>query len=308
MDLEVLIGEIRDTEIKVVTAEPPDFLKTVLGSLPTDVLAGTSPLPDIVPSDTTRPYITLTFAQSLDAKIAGKGGRQLILSGEESMKMTHWMRTMHDGILIGVGTAVNDNPQLNVRHLPFPNQHTHMQHYHHPRPLILDPHLRLPPTCKLVANAAKGAGIAPWVLTATPPKADGFWASEGDEEKVREWEARRDALLSAGATIVLVERETLHPDLPPTSTDLPLPAVLRTLRAQGIRSIMVEGGARVIQSFLSTAASERLVDTLIVTCAPVIVGGEGVGYAERLEGVPGMRHVATDILGRDVVVGLKLST
>lgn len=38
----------------------------------------------------TRPFVTLTFAQSLDAKIAGQGGKQLILSGRESMVMTHW--------------------------------------------------------------------------------------------------------------------------------------------------------------------------------------------------------------------------
>jgi 2,5-diamino-6-(ribosylamino)-4(3H)-pyrimidinone 5'-phosphate reductase len=80
-----------------------------------------------------RPYVTLTFAQSLDGKIAGKGGKQLILSGQESMIMTHWyamiirlwylisifvhwetrMRTMHDAILVGIGTALNDDPQLN---------------------------------------------------------------------------------------------------------------------------------------------------------------------------------------------------
>ena len=37
-----------------------------------------------------RPHVTLTFAQSLDAKIAGAGGHQLILSGKDSMVMTHW--------------------------------------------------------------------------------------------------------------------------------------------------------------------------------------------------------------------------
>jgi len=37
-----------------------------------------------------RPLVTLTFAQSLDGKIAGRGGKQLILSGRESMLMTHW--------------------------------------------------------------------------------------------------------------------------------------------------------------------------------------------------------------------------
>jgi 2,5-diamino-6-(ribosylamino)-4(3H)-pyrimidinone 5'-phosphate reductase len=69
---------------------PPDILASVLGVLPADVKPGTAPLPDLVSPDSTRPYVTLTFAQSIDAKIAGAGGRQLILSGEESMEMTHW--------------------------------------------------------------------------------------------------------------------------------------------------------------------------------------------------------------------------
>jgi 2,5-diamino-6-(ribosylamino)-4(3H)-pyrimidinone 5'-phosphate reductase len=141
------------------------------------------------------------------------------------------MRTMHDGILIGIGTAVNDNPQLNgfsspraiqtpindpsltVRRLPFPAQNTHFQHYHHPRPLILDPHLRLSPTCKLVINAAKGVGIAPWVISARPPKIDGFFANEDDGETLREWENRHDALQAAGVTVILVEPETIRPFL-----------------------------------------------------------------------------------------------
>ncbi len=116
---------------------------------------------------------------------------------------------MHDGILIGIGTAVNDNPQLNGVH-PFPAQTTHFQHYHHPRPIILDPHLRLSPTCKLITNAAKGAGKAPWVISARPPKPDGFFASEEDGEKLIRWEARLDALLAAGVTVILVELETIR--------------------------------------------------------------------------------------------------
>lgn len=42
-----------------------------------------------------RPHVTLTFAQSLDAKIAGRDGKQLILSGKESMIMTHWFVPPH---------------------------------------------------------------------------------------------------------------------------------------------------------------------------------------------------------------------
>ena len=71
-------------------SDPPQILTATLGALPADVGPGKEPLPDLVPSDSTRPYVTLTFAQSIDAKIAGAGGKQLILSGEESMRMTHW--------------------------------------------------------------------------------------------------------------------------------------------------------------------------------------------------------------------------
>ena len=69
---------------------PPSFLAEVLGGLAPDVDPGTAPIPELVSEDTSRPYVTLTFAQSLDAKIAGRGGKQLILSGDESMRMTHW--------------------------------------------------------------------------------------------------------------------------------------------------------------------------------------------------------------------------
>jgi 2,5-diamino-6-(ribosylamino)-4(3H)-pyrimidinone 5'-phosphate reductase len=57
--------------------QPPEFLQSFY-SLPLQ-----SPLVG-------RPYVTLTYAQSLDARIAGVGGKQLILSGKESMVMTHW--------------------------------------------------------------------------------------------------------------------------------------------------------------------------------------------------------------------------
>ena len=77
-----------------------------------DFLTQVLPLP-LESTTGTRPHVTLTYAQSLDACIAGVNGTQLILSGKESMQMTHWMRTMHDAILIGIGTLLNDDPQLN---------------------------------------------------------------------------------------------------------------------------------------------------------------------------------------------------
>ena len=57
-------------------AKPPSFLTAIFG--------------EDVKIKEEWPNVTLTFAQSLDAKIAGVGGKQLILSGSESMVMTHW--------------------------------------------------------------------------------------------------------------------------------------------------------------------------------------------------------------------------
>jgi 2,5-diamino-6-(ribosylamino)-4(3H)-pyrimidinone 5'-phosphate reductase len=67
---------------------------------------------------------------------------------------------------------------------------------------------------------------------------------------------------------------------------------------------MVEGGARVIQSFLS----ERLVDALIVTTAPVLLGSDGVGYNGGVEAPPSLKYIHTELLGRDTVVGVKLTS
>ncbi|KZT30969.1 bacterial bifunctional deaminase-reductase [Neolentinus lepideus HHB14362 ss-1] len=221
-----------------------------------------------------RPHVTLTFAQSLDAKIAGPGGRQVALSGRESMVMTHWMRSMHDAILVGVGTALNDDPQLNTRHLP---PHPGVK-YPAPRPVILDAYARLPPTCKLLRNYAAGTGAQPIVL-----------CTGHDSE-------RAGALRRAGALVWEV-----RPDARDRAVSLE--AALSLLKSEGIASVMVEGGARVISSFLRAG----VVDTLVVTVAPTLLGGDAVGYGADVLGsqVPEMEHVATEVVGRDVVVAVK---
>jgi 2,5-diamino-6-(ribosylamino)-4(3H)-pyrimidinone 5'-phosphate reductase len=72
---------------------------------------------------------------------------------------------------------------------------------------------------------------------------------------------------------------------------------------------MVEGGARIIQSFLlASATSEPLVDALIVTTAPILIGREGVGYSEGFEQLPGLKYITTRQFGRDTVVGFKLTS
>jgi len=69
----------------------------------------------------------------------------------------------------------------------------------------------------LITNAAKGVGVAPWVISALPPKIGGFFADEDDGEKLQQWEARREALQAAGVTVIPVEHETIRPSTLPLS-------------------------------------------------------------------------------------------
>ncbi|KAF9021520.1 bacterial bifunctional deaminase-reductase [Hymenopellis radicata] len=232
--------------------------------------------------DAQRPSVTLTFAQSLDAKIAGKNGQQLILSGKESMIMTHWMRTMHDAILVGIGTALNDNPQLNTRHLPHRDpdvqKNGHPFSYHLPRPIILDAQLQLPTTCKLLENYSAGRGRRPWVLTTNSPNVP---------EDV--WSSRIDALQNKGAKVIAIDQ---------VDGLLSIPSLLIRLHELGIKSLMVEGGARVIASFF---AHPEVINTIIVTVAPKFVGTQGIGYGLDSSQVSRFTHHSSHIFGLDTV-------
>ncbi|KAI9504912.1 2,5-diamino-6-(ribosylamino)-4(3H)-pyrimidinone 5'-phosphate reductase [Coemansia spiralis] len=170
----------------------------------------------------TAPSVTVTFAQSLDGKIA-KPNERIILSGHESMAMTHRLRAMHDAILVGINTVLCDDPRLNVRLVP---GDTHA----HPRPIVLDSRLTMPLSARLVTS-----GCNPWVFTSPDHCAD-----------------RRLALERLGVRVVVV-KEGAH--------GLCLDDVLAKLHKMGIRKLMVEGGAKVIRAFLEEGKAHNLVIT-----------------------------------------------
>lgn len=98
-----------------------------------------------------RPFVTLSYAQSWDGSITTRAGESLGLSGAESLRLTHQLRSLHDGILVGIGTVLTDDPQLTVPEWPGAN----------PQPIVLDSQLRMPPTARLCQRADKTC----WVLT-----------------------------------------------------------------------------------------------------------------------------------------------
>lgn len=216
---------------------------------------------------TGRPFVTLSYAQSLDGSISAEPGESLALSCRQSLRLTHQLRASHDAILVGIGTVLADNPRLNVRLVNGAN----------PRPIVVDSSLRLPLDCKLVKEASR----QPWIFTRQEPDAD-----------------RLRAIEKAGAAV--------FPIVPRSEKWVDLDGVLTKLAELSVSSLMVEGGARIITSFLMG----RLVDYLVITVAPVLVGGlRAVSHSgqSHLEHVVRLRNPGHRRLGEDLIVWGDLS-
>jgi riboflavin-specific deaminase-like protein len=177
-----------------------------------------------------RPLVTLTYAQSLDGSLTGRAGQPTRISGPESQRLTHRLRAMHTAILVGVGTILADDPQLTVR----------LVEGESPQPVVLDSRLRIPAAARVLASHPKAAWIA---------------VTEGYSP------LRRIAIESGGGRVLVIpgdERGRVN-----------LGSLLDCLGEMEVNSLMVEGGAQVISSFLSQA----LVDLVVLTIAPIFMGG-----------------------------------
>ena len=92
-----------------------------------------------------RPYVTLKLAQSADGKIATAGGDSKWITSERARKFAHRLRMEATAVLIGVDTALRDDPLLTVRNLPS---------VHNPVRVVLDPDLRIRPDLKLIKDTS----------------------------------------------------------------------------------------------------------------------------------------------------------
>lgn len=226
--------------------------------------------------------------------------------------MTHYLRSRHAAILIGVSTLLADSPALNCRvainttttpaSSSSPNDapvaSASAQLPPQPRPIIVDPHLRWTPdpTDKVLELAAQNAGLAPFVLTGV----------------------ESDAL--PAASVDLLKRlggKYIHIGATPSGPDGRLRFdwrdIFEALHREGLGSVMVEGGGQIINSLLDPAYHE-LIDSVIVTIAPTWLGRGGVVVSpDRLTdaaGVPLPVARLSDVswypFGQDVVLCGKL--
>jgi len=229
-----------------------------------------------------RPFVTLTYAQSLDGKIAGVDGQQLRLSGNQSMKMTHLLRARHDGVMVGIGTVLNDDPQLTARNIsltvPLANQ---------PQPIVLDTALRTPVDCKLIKNFRNQAGKQPWLICARSAMTL----------------QRRQELEAAGARVIPITN-----GMNASKEGLDLEKVLEVCKLNGINRLMIEGGAAIISSILNQVSDNPILNILIVTVSPYMVG-DGIGIkSSNIDSLSLLRHLETKILGLDAVFAYTTSS
>lgn len=166
------------------------------------------------------PHVILKLALSLDGRISARTGASKWVTGPEARAKVHALRAKMDGVAVGIGTVLADDPRLTVRDAEGPS----------PTRIIFDTQLRLPLSSQLVVTARE---TPTWVLTSTE-------ASEGAEQM----------LVDQGLEILRV---------PPSAEGrIDVQEALHALALRGIVTLMVEGGAELAGSLLAGRHADEL--------------------------------------------------
>jgi diaminohydroxyphosphoribosylaminopyrimidine deaminase/5-amino-6-(5-phosphoribosylamino)uracil reductase len=190
-----------------------------------------------------RPHVILKLAVSSDDKIGAAGRKPVAISGEAAKARVHLLRAQCDAVLVGIGTALSDDPLLTCR-LPGMAARS-------PVRVVLDRNLRIPGSSRLVHSARE---TPLWVMTSSLAEA-----------------AAAMKLGAAGAQVIRIAAAATPPGLD-------LGSVLRALSEKGITRLLVEGGARVASSFVAAG----LVDEIWLLRSTEPVGDDGVAALETL--------------------------
>jgi diaminohydroxyphosphoribosylaminopyrimidine deaminase/5-amino-6-(5-phosphoribosylamino)uracil reductase len=158
-----------------------------------------------------RPLVALKSAESADGFVAGQNAADRWITSEEARRHGHLLRAKHDAIMVGIETAIADDPLLTCR-LEGLEDRT-------PLRIVLDSHLRLSASSQLARSVSHGP-----VLVFTASKTP------------------NDALAAAGVEVVAVgvDKDN-HPDVGD---------VLKDLARRGITRLLVEGGPKMHLAFL----------------------------------------------------------
>lgn len=181
-----------------------------------------------------RPHVVLKWAQGLDGRISTPPGQSNQISGEQAHRWLHQLRARVDGILVGIGTVLADDPRLTARGVSLRRVATR---------IVLDSRLRMPLTSQLVRTARQ----TPTLLLATRAACGRVTTHVS-------------ALESHGVRVLA---------MPASQGRVSLPAAMRALGREKITNLLVEGGRQVLSKFFRA----ELVDEAYVLVAPVLIGG-----------------------------------
>lgn len=213
-----------------------------------------------------RPMVTLKLASSLDGEIATAAGESKWITGELARRRAHLIRSQHDAILIGSGTALADNPRLDVR---LPGMEARA-----PLRVVLDGRQRVGESLDLVQRSAEQRTL--------------IFTGEGAMHPL----AERPGLEICG--------------VPQTNEGLAPDAVLAALARRGVTRVMIEGGAEVAAAFLKADLVDRIcwfrAPQVLGGDGQAAVSGWGLGH---LTDAPRFARVRVERLEEDLLESLR---
>lgn len=215
-----------------------------------------------------RPYVILNAAMTLDGKIATQTGSSNI-SGPEDLERVHEIRKDCDGIMVGIGTVLADDPRLTVHKIDAKPEDN-------PVRIVVDSKGRTPIDARITNSDAKT------IIAMANEYKDDFKASD----KYETFKKRGVKFFFSGARRV------------------DLKALMSYLHEEGIETLMLEGGSTLNFSMIKSG----LIDKISICVAPMVVGGanaktffDGDGFDTMDEAV---RLELTDsfALGKDLIL------
>lgn len=232
------------------------------------------------------PWVRMKIAASLDGQTALPNGQSQWITGPAARADGHAWRARSCAILTGIGTVLQDDPQLDVRDVDTPRQ---------PHLVVVDSKLELPLNAKLWSTLGKkpnpggGFGLTQIAINSIAGRELYIYAAVQNDEK-------KQALEALGATVIYLP-ETGISD---TSGKVDLPAMLRDLAKQEINELHVEAGFKLNGSLLKAG----VVDELLIYTAPTLLG-PGMGMANlpeirQLSDAIQLDFRSADLLGADL--------
>jgi diaminohydroxyphosphoribosylaminopyrimidine deaminase/5-amino-6-(5-phosphoribosylamino)uracil reductase len=221
-----------------------------------------------------RPWVLFKSAMTLDGKVATRRGDSQWISGEASRALAHRWRASVDAVVVGIGTALADDPQLTAR-----PDGLLADLAEQPRRVVFDSLARLPTNSRLVA----AAGEIPLTIVVSRAAA----------------RADTDALEIAGVQVLVATGE---------NEPARVRSALDQLGGMGVSSALLEGGPHLAGAFLDAGE----IDEIRLFLAPLLLGGsaardplEGEGVERISEAMPALSF-SSESVGEDLLISARL--